>query len=113
MGMKRLSGSRMMEKDEIIEIGIGEDARLYVRPKTEKYPFIYRAACEVNWDENKNILWSPQRGERSYVGWFGQILGAVKSEYGTILSITENIKWTNIPENLQKEILEVPYKIYS
>lgn len=101
----------MTKKDKILEVGIGKDARLYVRPESENFSFIYRAGCEVNWDESQNILWASKRGDWSYAQWFSQILGAVKTEYGIILQLDANVKWTNIPEKIQKEIADVVTRI--
>jgi len=94
-------------RDEIAEVGIGKDGCLYVRPRKEKFPFIYRVSMEIKWDESEHVLWAPKRGEWSYVQWFGQILGAAKSEYGITLEIPDGVKWINIPEEVQKEMIEI------
>jgi len=37
---------------------------------------------EVNWDEDKKVLYSPKPLEWSYQRWFQQIKDAVKDECG-------------------------------
>lgn len=93
-----------MGYEEVSEIGIGQDGRLYLRPKKNKFPLIYRAAMEVQWDEEANVLWAPKRGDWSYPDWFKQVVASVESEYGTTLRLNEKTKWSNISEDLQKEI---------
>jgi len=39
-----------MKVDEIIEIGIDKLERLYLKPKNEAFPLIYRTATEVHCD---------------------------------------------------------------
>jgi len=43
-------GTSLMVEDEIAEVGIDHDGRLYVRPTGHSFPYIYRAAKEVSWD---------------------------------------------------------------
>jgi hypothetical protein len=96
---------KTVEKDEIIEIGIDEKERLYLKPKSLKFPYIYREAAEVHWDDNGMFLYSPKPREWSYLDWFKQIVSVAKCQ-SCSLYITKNTRWLNIPENLKKQIME-------
>ena len=95
-----------MEHDEIIEIGIDSDGRLYLVPSSKEFPFIYREAKEVSWHPEQKRLYSPKPTEWSYARWYTQILNAVKEQF-CILSISKNVKWVSIPESLKLEILSL------
>ncbi|MDA3945516.1 MAG: hypothetical protein PF439_02405 [Helicobacteraceae bacterium] len=93
-----------MEKDEILQIGIDENKRLFIIPKTKSFPYIYRETMEVHWNSEGKFLYSPKPREWSYIEWYTQILKAVK-EQSCILTITENTQLVNIPEELKNEII--------
>ncbi|MFM7895444.1 MAG: hypothetical protein ACKO8L_05815, partial [Flavobacterium sp.] len=59
-----------MRFDEIIEIGIDELERLYIKPKKEKFTLIYRTATEVHWDNEKHFLYSPKPKDWTYLDWY-------------------------------------------
>ena len=93
-----------MTTDKILEIGIDDKERLFVKPKTENFEFIYRDASGVNWDINGQFLYSPKPTEMTYFDWFRQIILATKGEYGCELKITSETNWTNIPNELKNQI---------
>ena len=95
---------REMNKDKIKEIGIDQLERLYVTPQVESFPFIYREAMEINWDEKRKCLFAPKPREWSRLDWFKQIISAA-SEQGCIMEISEETKWVNIPGELKSEII--------
>jgi hypothetical protein len=95
-----------MEHEEIIEIGIDSDGRLYLVLSSKEFPFIYREAKEVSWHPERKYLYSPKPNEWSYARWYTQIFNAVK-EQSCILSISKNVKWVAIPESLKLEILSL------
>jgi hypothetical protein len=94
----------MPKADEIAEIGIDAENRLYVRPKQTTYPFIYRAAMGVHWDPGRQVLHGDAPRELSHAAWFRQILGAVRDEYGTNLTISSGTVRSSVPEALRIEI---------
>ena len=96
-----------MRTDTIAEVGIDDNERLYVRPSTASFDYIYRAAMEVSWDTSCRQLFSPKPREWTYVMWFVQILAAAKGEYGTQLDLTPDTVWTNIPESIKSEIMAI------
>ncbi len=95
----------MAEQDEIIEIGIDEKARLYLKPLSKTFPFIYREAMEVHWDEGGNFLYGPKPRGWTYVEWYNQIIKAAKMQ-SCILVITGETQWVDIPDELQSAIIE-------
>lgn len=93
-----------MEKDEIIKIAIDQEERLLVKPKNNSFPYMYREAMEVHWDNDGKYLYSPKPKKWSYIEWYAQILKAAK-EQSCILNITEETEWVNIPAELKNEII--------
>ena len=89
-----------MRNDVISEIGIDKEQRLYIKPLNEVFPFIYREAMEVCWDDNKRVLLSPKPREWSYENWYVQIMSATIRQ-GVVLTLSERTIWQNIPENLR------------
>ena len=92
-----------MNEDQIAEVGIDEAGSLYVRPVTKAFPYIYREAMEVGWDPANRRLFGPKPREWSYADWFRQITRAAR-EQSTVLRITPATVWTNVSEQLRREI---------
>ena len=98
-----------MEKDSITEVGIDEKGRLYIMPLKLKFPFIYREAMEIHWDDSANYLYAPpplrsQLATPSW--WFFQIISAAK-EQSCELQLEPNTKWNNVPPDIKKEIVSM------
>ena len=91
-------------RQRIAEIGIGPAGSLYVVPSEGDFPFIYRAAMQVGWDDGHRRLFSPIPSEMSYADWFRRILSAVDEEYAVRLTIDAGTIWTDVPSNLRAEI---------
>ena len=100
------SGSgRSLNHDDIAAIGIDENMRLWIKPRHQTFPYIYREAMEVHWDPNRDYLYSPPPREWSYLRWFQQIVAAAK-EHGCFLHITAETAWENVPNDLMIELSE-------
>lgn len=95
-----------IDNDNIIEIGIDEEERLFIKPGKAAFPLIYRTATEVHWDDKNKFLYSPKPNEWTYLDWYKQIIGVVKTECNYILKLTGTTKWTNISDDLKKKIIE-------
>ena len=95
----------ILPTDTITEIGIDNQERLNVRPQKQTFEYIYRAAAEVGWDSKEKILVSPKPREWSYFDWYRHILDIAKDEYGCKLHLTDQTKWTNIPDELRQQII--------
>jgi hypothetical protein len=96
--------SECMQSDDIEMVGVDANGSLWIKPATSTFPFIYRAAMEVHWDEKRRCLYAPAPRDWSYLRWFGQIVDAVRSEYHTELRIAPTTSWDNVDRNLQLEI---------
>lgn len=92
--------------DEIIEVGIDKNERLFIRPKNERFTLIYRTATEVHWDEKESFLYSPKPREWSYYDWFSHIINVTDKECNSKLVLTHRTIWTNIGNDLKKQIIE-------
>lgn len=93
-----------MKQDHIVEVGIDQDARLFVRPEQGAYEYIYRTAAEVRWNASTGVLHTLAPRDMSYLNWFRQIWLAVAGEYGVDLAITDRTRWSAIPDDLRLEI---------
>ena len=93
--------------DNIIEIGIDDQHRLFIKPEKQTYEFIYRAAAEVGWDKEERSLFSPKPREWTYLDWYKHITVITKEEYGCQLLITEKTQWFNISKELQDQICKL------
>lgn len=96
-----------IDKDNILEIGIDSLERLFIKPEREKFSLIYRTATEVHWDERENFLYSPKPREWTYFDWYRQIVSVVEIEFNCRLLLTGITHWTNIPNELKKQICDV------
>ena len=95
------------EKDNIFEIGIDGKVGIYIKPETAKFPFIWRSASGVHWDEKKYILCTTNQSGWTHLQWYKQIIGAVLDEYGFEFILTDKTIWTNIHKDLKQNIIEV------
>ena len=94
-----------METDAITEIGIDNQERLYIKPKSKTYTMIYREAIEVHWDNEGRFLYGPKPREWSYFEWYKQIMSGANSATFR-LELTEKTKWVNIGSELKQQIVE-------
>jgi hypothetical protein len=95
-----------MERDSISEVFIDTAGRLHVKPAASSFPHIWRAALEVQWDSTSNTLYAPAPRSWSYADWFGQILAAVKDEYGCTLALTKETEWPGVSQDIHTSILQ-------
>ncbi|MFY7732404.1 MAG: hypothetical protein ACOVSR_02895 [Bacteroidia bacterium] len=95
-----------MTIDKILEIGIDDKERLFIKPDKERFTLIYRTATEVHWDNNGLFLYSPKPLEWTYFDWFRHITGVAETECNCKLVLTAQTLWTNISDELKKKIIE-------
>ena len=93
-----------MSLDQIIEIGIDSEERLYVKPETKSFPYIYREAMEVHWNKDKLYLYGAKPRQWNYLNWFVQILNAAKQQ-GCELKLGDNCRWANVSKDLKGQII--------
>jgi hypothetical protein len=94
-----------MRSDEIEAMGIDDNGSLWIKPATCAFPFIYRAAMGVDWDDGRRCLYTPKPRERSYFDWFRAITEAARREYGTELKIVPTTSWSNVEASVRQGIL--------
>ncbi len=96
-----------MEQDNILEIGIDDQDKLYIKPETYSFPFIYREAAEVHWNAEREVLYSPKPREWSYLMWYNHIIDIAKNSDGggCKLLLTNKTQFINISEHLKEQIL--------
>src|SRR5690606_22196621 len=104
LGLTQVLG--LMKRDTIAELEIDAAGCLHVTPSTETFPYIYREAMEINWDPERQSLFSPAPREWSYSRWLQQILGAAK-EQGCVLQLSADTGWQNIDPGLKAELVQV------
>lgn len=95
-----------MRIDKILEIGIDDKERLFIKPDKERFTLIYRTTTEVHWDNNGHFLYSPKPREWTYFDWFKQIAGVTETECNCKLILTDQTLWTNISDELKQQIIE-------
>ncbi|POY35243.1 hypothetical protein C3K47_15780 [Solitalea longa] len=102
-----------MTKDKILEIGIDDKERLFIKPEKERFTLIYRTATEVHWDNNGLFLYSPKPQGWSYFDWFRHITGVTETECNYKLLLTNKTLWTNISDELKQQIIEYQKQTYN
>ena len=95
-----------MELERIQEIAIDASGRLLVRPAKTVFEAIFRTASGVHWDAESASLHAPRPDEWGYLRWFEQISCAAASEYGIRLEVTPETLWSNVPDDVRREIEE-------
>ena len=97
---------RFIDNDNINEIGIDDKDGIYIKPENAKFPLIYRSASGVHWDDRKNILYTTNQSGWTHLEWYKQITGVIRDEYNYELLLTDKTIWTNVSNELKKEIIE-------
>lgn len=94
-----------MRQDEIDEIEV-DGQTLFIKPKSEKFPYIYREAKCVKWNPERAMLSMSvdPSWEWDLLKCYRQILSAVK-EQSCLLQITEKTIWKNVDASLKALIL--------
>jgi hypothetical protein len=79
-----------MTTDNISEIGIDNQERLFIRPTNEKFPLIYRTATEVHWDTDGKFSSSPKPRDWSYLDWYKHIINVIRNEAHCYLKLSNH-----------------------
>lgn len=94
------------DQDEIIEIGIDDKGRLFLKPKNESFSLIYRSASEIHWDNTGRFLYTPKPREWDYYDWYRHLTDVINTECNCKLFLTRRTTWTNIPKDLKTQIFK-------
>lgn len=98
-----------MNSDAIEEIWIGTAGSICVKPKSEKFEYIYRSAMGIDWNSSEGFLYPRIIGSWLPTDWFRQILAAVRNEYRCELYISLETEWRNI-DKATREAIESEYE---
>jgi len=93
-----------LQVEAIVEVGIAE-GRLYVRPSSTSFDYIYRAGKGIYWNAAAGRLGQTVKDE-DHRECFDRIIEAAAGECGVHLVITPATVWTNVPDELRDAILK-------
>ena len=99
-----------MQRIEISQVSISDTGSLLIQPadyseaEAKLYPYIYRAATGVSWNEAFGAFASPAPKEWNYCDWFRNIADTVSSELGLVLVLTSKTVWRNVPPEVRQQI---------
>jgi hypothetical protein len=91
----------------IAEVAIDSSGAIAITPRiapTEDFEQIYRAAMGVRWQPNLRALVPYETQGATPEWWFRQIVSAVHSEYGQVLELQPDTKWTNVSPEIKRAI---------
>lgn len=100
-----------MKEDAIAEIGIRE-SDLYIKPVSQKFPYIYRECMGVTWHPGDESLAMMENEDWDFLMCFRQIFSAVR-EQGCYLLIESDTNWKNVPDELKARILATSKSLLS
>ena len=89
-----------MVSDFIDEIGIDADRRIYLRPRQQTFPYIYREAIDIHWEPQTRRLRSSVPREWSYLQWFQHIVCGS----GVDFRLAPDCSFATIPDDLRLSI---------
>lgn len=85
-----------LDQEEISQIGIDEQNRLFLKTKERSFSMIYRLAKGINWDnELKRLITSPIK-EWSKYKWYLHILNTIYNECNIELIPTRKTEYINL-----------------
>jgi hypothetical protein len=93
-----------MKAVSISKVEIDTKGWLRIYPAGERYDHIYRAAAGVEWDRRDGFLHAEEPGKWTYPVYFNQIISAVASEYGAMLTLSQTTEWLNVPTVIRAAI---------
>lgn len=102
--MRRTRQGRYVKREAILEVGVGADERLFVRPVETDFAQIFRTASGVTWNEEKRALVGSEPREWRLSRWFEQILSVAGDEYGIALWLTPATQWSAVDNKSRREM---------
>ena len=94
-----------MRTERIAEVGMDDEGKVFVRPVSGSFEYIYRAGMEIYWNESTKRLSHPAQRDWSPARWVRQIVAAMASEYHVLLELTDETVWSNVSHDLCAEII--------
>ena len=102
--MRLIRQCRYVKREAILEVGVGADERLFVRPVETDFAQIFRTASGVTWNEEKRALVGSEPRKWSSSRWFEQILCVAADEYDIALQLTPSTEWSAVDRESQREM---------
>jgi hypothetical protein len=101
----------MTEERPIEEIGLDAQGHLFIRPaaaSSEEFSYIYRDGSGIRWNTKLRTLqaYEPERWDA--IALYRQMIAAVRREYGVLLVIKPNTRWSGISDELHASIQALP-----
>ena len=96
-----------MDRDDISEIGIDNQGRLFVKPASRTFAYIYREAMEIHWDAAGRYLYAPAPASArnaSLDWWYRRILAAAQ-EQGCELQFCPQTRLENCPYEVRRALM--------
>ena len=92
----------------IASVKILETGEISVQPDEvdDFYPYVYRTATGVRWDERSASFVSQVPKEWTVAKWFENIVASVEDELGTHLQLSDKTLWVSVSEKDKEEVLE-------
>ena len=87
-----------MRDDDVARIEIDAAGRLLVAPASETFPYMWREAMEVHWDDARAALYAPPPRKWSRARWLRQVLDAARAQ-GVVLRVTGRTEWVGVAPN--------------
>jgi len=93
-----------LDQEEIIQIGIDDENRLFLKTKEKTFSMIYRLAKGINWDNDRKRLISTPIKEWSKYRWYLHILNTIYKECNLELITTRKTEYINLDRKSKNQI---------
>jgi len=93
-----------LDQEEIIQIGIDDENRLFLTTKEKSFSMIYRLAKGINWDNERKRLISTPIKEWSKYKWYLHILNTIYKECNIELIPTRKTEYINLDRKSKNQI---------
>ena len=89
----------------IAEVTIDRDGRMLLKPADTLFDDLHMAgAWGFRWDAPTQSLAIPQPREWTYRDWFDHVVKIISSQYGVLLKLSPQTRWTSVPSSVRDEI---------
>lgn len=93
-----------LDQEEIIQIGIDEQNRIFLKTKEKSFSMIYRLEKGINWDNEKKRLVSTPIKDCSKYKWYLHILNTIYYECNIELIQTRKTEYINLDRKSKNQI---------
>jgi len=93
-----------VNQEEITQIGIDAENRLFVKPPKKIFSMVDRLAKGINWDNKEKVLYSSTIREWSNYKWYLYILNTIYQECNIELIPTKKTEYINLDRKAKNQI---------